>query len=126
MNHTVWPLAVPLYRGRRTVSFERSTCSALSKTRLFRGSSPLSCPSPVAAPGLSSALTGAEPYQAIPTRTTAMMMKIEVSNLVLPLSVIEVTRMCGYSVHAPANEDHQFASTHSFCRDPSLTCRIEV
>src|SRR5260370_29905716 len=126
MNQTVWPLAVALYRGRRTVCFERSTWSALSRTRLFRGSSPLSCPSPVAAPGLSSALTGEEPYQAIPTRTTAMTMKIEVSNLVLPLSVIEVTRMCGSSVHARANEDHRFASTHSFGRDPSLTGRLVV
>ena len=57
-----------------------------------------------AAPGVpSSALTREEPYQAIPTRTTAMTRKIEVSNLVLPLSVIEVTRMCGSSMDARAN-----------------------
>src|SRR5260370_40412787 len=112
MNQTVWPLAVPLYKGRRTVSFERSTCSALSRTVFFVGSRPLSCPSPLAAPRLSSALTGEEPYQAISTRTTAMMRRLEASHLILPLSVIEVTRLVGSSVDALASEDHRFASTH--------------
>src|SRR5258708_12909729 len=84
MNQTVWPLAVPLYSGRRTVSADRSTWRALSRTRLFRGRRPDSCPSPCAEPGLSSAFAGDDPpYQPIPTRTTEMVRRIEASHLVL-------------------------------------------
>src|SRR4029077_4015052 len=112
MNQTVWPLAVPLYRGRRTCSFERSTWSALSRTRFFVGSRPESWPSPCAAPGVPFAALGGEdpPYQATPTTTTANARRIEASHLVLPCSVS--ARMAGPSVDIEANKDRRFASTH--------------
>src|SRR5260370_23961563 len=107
MNQTVWPLAVPLYKGRRTVSLERSTWSALSRTRFFVGSRPVSCPSPLAAPGLSSALTGGGPYPAIPTEATATTRENEANNLGLPPRLIQGNPIFRFSLGAPANRDHR-------------------
>src|SRR6266542_4028256 len=58
-NQTVWPPALPWYSGRRTLSLVRSTWIALSSVSWSRGSSPLSCPSPLAAPGGSVELPSA-------------------------------------------------------------------
>src|SRR6266446_5205038 len=74
MNQTVWPLAVPLYKGRRTVSCERSTWRALSRTRFSRGSSPVSCPSPFADPvlaGIEAVAAGASRDASARGRATA-------------------------------------------------------
>src|SRR6266508_3910937 len=53
------PPALPWYSGRRTLSLVRSTWIALSSVSWSRGSSPLSCPSPLAAPGGSVELPSA-------------------------------------------------------------------
>ncbi len=74
MNHTVWPFAVPLYKGRRTVSLVRSTWSALSRTKFWRGSSPVSWPRPFADPvlaGIVAVVAGASRATTISGTATA-------------------------------------------------------